>query len=64
MIRIKKVVRILLVTMVVMNIFILSGCSNKNEVKNTINNYTKLLNEKNYDELYENLTTDSKDYIK
>ena len=63
MIKIKKIIRLALIIMMIINIFILSGCSNKEEIKNTINNYTKLLNEKNYDELYENLTTDSKDYI-
>ena len=60
----KHIIRLVLISIMIINIFILGGCSNKNEIKNTINNYTKLLNEKKYDELYENLTTDSKDYIK
>lgn len=62
--KIKKLSRVVIVSMMIIAIFILSGCSNKDEMKNTVKDYTKLLNEKKYDELYEILTTDSKDYIK
>ncbi|KHS55699.1 hypothetical protein QX51_17940 [Terrisporobacter othiniensis] len=60
----KKLSRLVIVSMMIISVFILSGCSDKNEMKNTVKNYTKLLNEKKYDELYEILTTDSKEYIK
>ena len=36
-----------IVSMMIISVFILSGCSDKNEMKNTVKNYTKLLNEKN-----------------
>ena len=49
--------------MMTITVFILSGCSSKNEMKNTVKNYADLLNEKNYEGLYENLTKESKDYI-
>lgn len=62
--KIKKLSRLVIVSMMIISVFILSGCSDKNEMKNTVKNYTKLLNEKKYDELYEILTTDSKEYIK
>lgn len=62
--KIKKLSRLVIVSLMIIAIFILSGCSNKDEMKNTVKDYTKLLNEKKYDELYEILTTDSKDYIK
>lgn len=62
--KIKKLSRLVIVSMMIISVFILSGCSNKNEMKNTVKDYTKLLNEKKYDELYEILTTDSKEYIK
>lgn len=62
--KIKKLSRLVIVSMMIIAVFILSGCSNKEEIKNTVKDYTKLLNEKKYDELYEILTTDSKDYIK
>ena len=62
--KIKKLSRLVIVSLMIIAVFILSGCSNKEEMKNTIKDYTKLLNEKKYDELYEILTTDSKDYIK
>lgn len=64
MIRNKKLSRIVFIIMMIMAVFVLSGCSNKSEIKNTVNNYNKLLNEKNYGELYEILTRDSKNYIK
>lgn len=62
--KIKKLSRLVIVSMMIISVFILSGCSDKNEMKNTVKNYTKLLNEKKYGELYEILTTDSKEYIK
>lgn len=64
MIRNKKLSMLVFIIMMIMAVFILSGCSNKDEIKNTVNSYNKLLNEKNYGELYESLTTDSKNYIK
>ncbi len=62
--RMKKLNRLVFIIAITVSVFILSGCSNKNEMKKTVDDYTKLLNEKKYDELYEILTTDSKDYIK
>ena len=64
MIRNKKLSRLVFIIMMIMAVFVLSGCSNKDEIKNTVKNYNKLLNEKNYGELYETLTTESKNYIK
>ena len=60
----KKIIKLLLIIITVLNVFILGGCSKENEINNAIDKYTKLLNEKKYDELYENLSTDSKNYIK
>lgn len=62
--KIKKLSRLVIVSTMIIAVFILSGCSNKDEMKNIVEDYNKLLNEKKYDELYEILTTDSKDYIK
>lgn len=62
--RMKKLNRLVFIIAITVSVFLLSGCSNKNEMKKTVDDYTKLLNEKKYDELYEILTTDSKDYIK
>ena len=45
--KIKKLSRLVIVSMMIISVFILSGCSDKNEMKNTVKNYTKLLNEKN-----------------
>jgi len=64
MIKNKKLSRLVFIIMMIMAVFVLSGCSNKDEIKNTVKNYNKLLNEKNYGELYETLTTESKNYIK
>lgn len=55
---------ITIISIMVLAVFILSGCSSKNKIEDTIDNYTKLLNDKKYDDLYEMLTTDSKNYIK
>ena len=60
----KKIIKLLLIIITILNVFILGGCSKENKINNAIDNYTKLLNEKKYDELYENLSTDSKNYIK
>ncbi len=62
--RMKKLNRLIFIIAITVSVFLLSGCSNKDEMKKTVDDYTKLLNEKKYDELYEILTTDSKDYIK
>lgn len=62
--RMKKLNRLVFIIAITVSVFLLSGCSNKNEMKKTVDDYSKLLNEKKYDELYEILTTDSKDYIK
>lgn len=62
--RMKKLNRLVFIIAITVSVFLLSGCSNKNEMKKTVDDYTKLLNDKKYDELYEILTTDSKDYIK
>lgn len=64
MIRNKKLSRLVFIIMMIISVFVLSGCSNKDEIKNTVKNYNKLLNGKNYGELYETLTTESKNYIK
>lgn len=55
---------IAIISIMVLAIFILSGCSSKNKIEDTVDNYTKLLNDKKYDDLYEMLTIDSKNYIK
>ena len=55
---------IAIISIMVLAVFILSGCSSKNKIEDTVDNYTKLLNDKKYDDLYEMLTTDSKNYIK
>lgn len=62
--KIKKLSRLVVVSLMIIVVFILSGCSDNEDMKNTVKDYTKLLNEKKYDELYEILTTDSKDYVK
>lgn len=64
MIRNKKLSRLVFIIMTIIVVFVLNGCSNKDEIKNTVKSYNKLLSEGNYDELYETLTTDSKNYIK
>ncbi|MCC3867208.1 penicillin-binding transpeptidase domain-containing protein [Terrisporobacter mayombei] len=64
MIRKKKLSKLIFIIMIITTVFVLSGCSNKDEIKNTVKNYNKLLNEENYGEVYETLTTDSKNYIK
>lgn len=64
MIRNKKLSKLVFIIMMIIAVFVLNGCSNKDEIKNTVKNYNKLLSEENYDELYETLTTDSKNYIK
>ena len=55
---------IAIISIMVLAIFILSGCSSKNKIEDTVDNYTKLLNDKKYDDLYEMLTIDSQNYIK
>lgn len=55
---------IAIISIMALAIFILSGCSSKNKIEDTVDNYTKLLNDKKYDDLYGMLTTDSKNYIK
>ena len=62
--RMKKLNRLVFIIAITVSVFLLSGCSNKDEMKKTVDDYTRLLNEKKYDELYEILTIDSKDYIK
>ena len=62
--RMKKLSSLVFIIAITVSVFLLSGCSNKDEMKKTVDDYTRLLNEKKYDELYEILTTDSKDYIK
>ena len=62
--RMKKLSSLVFIIAITVSVFLLSGCSNKDEMKKTVDDYTRLLNEKKYDELYEILTIDSKDYIK
>ena len=57
----KKV--ILLLSIFILSIFVLSGCSKNNEVQPLIKNYEKLLNEGNYEALYDNISKKSKEYI-
>ena len=57
----KKV--ILLLSILILSIFVLSGCSKNNEVQPLIKNYEKLLNEGNYEALYDNISKKSKEYI-
>lgn len=59
-----KLSKLALIIMIITILFTLSGCNNKNEIKDIVNNYAKLLNEEKYGELYEMLTSESKDYIK
>lgn len=58
---IKKI--ILLTLTIIMSMFVLIGCNKENELQTTINKYTNLLNENNYDEIYESLSKKSKEYI-
>ena len=57
----KKV--ILLLSILILSTFVLSGCSKNNEVQPLIKNYEKLLNEGNYEALYDNISKKSKEYI-
>ena len=57
----KKV--ILLLSIFILSIFVLSGCSKNNEVQSLVKNYEKLLNEGNYEALYDNISKKSKEYI-
>lgn len=54
----KKV--ILLLSIFILSIFVLSGCSKNNEVQPLIKNYEKLLNEGNYEALYDNISKSQK----
>ncbi|MGL5328152.1 MAG: penicillin-binding transpeptidase domain-containing protein, partial [Peptostreptococcaceae bacterium] len=45
------------------SMFSLAACSSENKQETAINNFTKLLNEKKYEELYESLSKESKEYI-
>ena len=57
----KKV--ILLLSILILSTFVLSGCSKNNEVQSLVKNYEKLLNEGNYEALYDNISKKSKEYI-
>ena len=64
-IKIKLRQGISIISIVIISLFILVGCSDKKEIENTVENYTKLLNEEKYGELYETLLTkDSMNYIR
>ena len=57
----KKV--ILLLSIFILSIFVLSGCSKNNEAQSLVKNYEKILNEGNYEALYDNISKKSKEYI-
>ena len=57
----KKV--ILLLSILILSTFVLSGCSKNNEAQSLVKNYEKILNEGNYEALYDNISKKSKEYI-
>ncbi|MGL5315165.1 MAG: penicillin-binding transpeptidase domain-containing protein [Peptostreptococcaceae bacterium] len=61
----RKLLKRLLVasTILIMSALTLTACSQQNKIEECVNNYTKLLNEKNYDNLYNYLSKSSKEYI-
>ena len=54
----KKV--ILLLSILILSTFVLSGCSKNNEAQSLVKNYEKILNEGNYEALYDNISKKSK----
>ena len=55
----KKV--ILLLSILILSTFVLSGCSKNNEAQSLVKNYEKILNEGNYEALYDNISKKSKE---
>lgn len=49
---------------IILFILMLVGCSSEDKIESSVNNYVQLLNEGKYDDLYEALSSSSKEYIK
>lgn len=50
-------------SIIAMSMFIFVGCGKGDKLDTAVNNYTKLLNEGKYEEVYEGLSKQSKEYI-
>lgn len=57
----KKV--ILLLSILILSTFVLSGCSENNEAQSLVKNYEKILNEGNYEALYDNISKSKRIYL-
>lgn len=57
----KKIFIVLIV--LIMSMFAFVGCNKEENIEEAVNNYAKLLNDGKYEELYEELSNESKKYI-
>ena len=53
----------LITSIFVISTLVLSGCNKENEMKALVKTYETMLNEGKYEELYDNISKDSKSYI-